>query len=85
MIKHREILRMANLGLSQRNIAGSLNCSRTTVAEVLRRAREEQLTWPLPPELSDPELAKKGVTRSLLWSEYCEECQSANTPTQKRS
>lgn len=56
MIKHREILRMANLGLSQRNIAESLNCSRTTVAEVLRRAREEHLTWPLPPELSDPEL-----------------------------
>ena len=103
MIKHREILRMANLGLSQRNIAESLNCSRTTVSEVLRRAREEQLAWPLPPELSDPELvqilfphkgrastrkepdyeqihtelAKKGVTLSLLWSEYCEECQSA--------
>ena len=103
MTKNREILRMANLGLSQRNIAESLSCSRTTVAEVLRRAREEQLTWPLPPELSDPELAqilfphkgrvstrkepdyeqvhtelaKKGVTLSLLWSEYCEECQSA--------
>ena len=100
---------MANLGLSQRNIAESLNCSRTTVAEVLRRAREEQLTWPLPPELSDPELeqilfphkgrastrkepdyeqvhtelAKKGVTLSLLWNEYCEQCHSAvETPYQ---
>ena len=109
MIKHREILRMANLGLSQRNIAESLSCSRTTVAEVLRRAREEQFTWPLPPELSDPELAqilfphkgrastrkepdyeqvhtelaKKGVTLSLLWNEYCEQCHSAvETPYQ---
>ena len=104
MTKHREILRMASLGFSQRNIAGSLNCSRATISEVVKRARQEQLHWPLPPELSDGELEKilfphkgrestrkepdyeyihkelsrKGVTLSLLWTEYCEECHSAS-------
>ncbi len=100
MTKHREILRMASLGFSQRNIAESLSCSRMTIAEVVKRARQEKLSWPLPPELSDAdlekilfphkgrestrkepdyeyvhkELSRKGVTLSLLWSEYCEGC-----------
>lgn len=100
MTQYREILRLESLGLSQRNIAGSVRCSRNTAAEVIRRAKQQQLVWPLSLELTDAvldkllfpdkgrestratpdyehihkELAKCGVTLSLLWSEYCEEC-----------
>ena len=59
MTKHREILRMANLGLSQRNIAERLSCSRTTVAEVLRRARIE-FALPLCNKMDNWGIAEKG-------------------------
>jgi transposase len=102
MTEYREILRLHSLGLSQRNIAGSVSRSRDTVAEVLSRAARHSPQWPLPPELTDAELhrilfpekqkglgvarmpdfervhkelAKSGVTMTLLWDEYCRECQ----------
>lgn len=90
------------MGLSQRSIASSCQCSRNTVSEVLARANQRELTWPLPEDVADAdlqhllfperaqgssqsrkipdcenihrELAKSGVTLSLLWSEYCEVC-----------
>lgn len=103
MINYREILRLNSLGLSQRNIAGSVQCSRNTVREVVRRAKLNQLVWPLPLEQTDKELekllfpekgvsstrkvpdydyihkemGKQSVTLSLLWSEYCEECEES--------
>lgn len=103
MTQYREILRLDSLGFSQRSIAGSVQCSRNTVAEVVRRAKQQQLSWPLPLDLTetnlerllfpdkakassrkDPdyeyvhkELARNGVTLSLLWSEYCEECSAS--------
>ena len=40
MSKYREILRLAGLGFSNRNIALSVPCSRNTVAKVLRRAQD---------------------------------------------
>ena len=40
MTKYREILRLAGLGFSNRNIALSVPCSRNTVAKVLRRAQD---------------------------------------------
>ncbi|MGN0646947.1 MAG: hypothetical protein ACI4J9_08330 [Mogibacterium kristiansenii] len=40
MTKYREILRLSSLGFSNRNIALSGPCSRNTVAKVLKRAQE---------------------------------------------
>lgn len=98
MTKYREILRLKSQGMSNRGIATSCQCSRNTVADVLKKSVELSVEWPLPEELSDidlkqilfpekgssvairqspdcewihKELAKNGVTLSLLWSEYC--------------
>ena len=38
MVRYREILRLTALGISQRGIAGSVGCSKTTVQEVQRKA-----------------------------------------------
>ena len=40
MTKYREILRLSSLGFSNRNIALSVPCSRNTVSNVLKRAKE---------------------------------------------
>jgi transposase len=100
MTKYREILRLHSQGISSRNIAESLKCSRNTIKKVLERASAEQLNWPLPNNMSDrhleqklagkrernlkrkipdfdyvhQEMARSGVTLSLLWNEYCESC-----------
>ena len=50
MTQYRQILRLHSQGLSQRNIAQSCQCSRNTVAAVLQRAREANLSWPLEVE-----------------------------------
>ncbi len=43
MLKAREILRLKyQIGLSLRDIAKSCNCGKSTVSEVLERARKEQ-------------------------------------------
>lgn len=105
MTKYREILRLSSMGLSQRSIASSCQCSRNTVSEVLSRAIQKEVAWPLSEDVVDEdlqnmlfpekaqqassrklpdcehlhrELAKSGVTLSLLWSEYCEVCRLSN-------
>ena len=104
MTKYREILRLKSMGFSQRSIATSCQCSRNTVSNVLSRASQKGLTWPLPEDFAEGdlqhllfpekvqtssrktpdcehihrELAKSGVTLSLLWSEYCEVCRLSN-------
>ncbi|HZK53187.1 MAG TPA: helix-turn-helix domain-containing protein, partial [Desulfosporosinus sp.] len=47
MTNYREILRLHSQGISQRSIATSCACSRNTVAKVLLRADEMNLSWPL--------------------------------------
>ena len=50
----REVLRLKWVGgLSDRKIAQSLQISRPTVAEYVRRAQAAGLSWPLPPSLDD--------------------------------
>ena len=97
---YREILRLAKLGYSQRSIAASAGCARSTVQRVLERAGSnphtleellalsdkgiQQALFPassIPSTRKPPDyervhrkLAKNGVTLSLLWNEYCEEC-----------
>lgn len=58
MTNYREILRLHSRGISQRSIADSCQCSRNTVARVLERAREVNVSWPLKSDLTDSELEK---------------------------
>jgi transposase len=55
MLKAREILRLKHeTGLSLREIGKACGCGKTTVAEVLNRAKEAGITWPI--EVSDKKL-----------------------------
>ena len=59
MTKYRDILRLHSQGISSRNIAESLKCSRNTIRKVLERATTEHLSWPLQDNLSDSLLEQK--------------------------
>ena len=60
MRKIREVLRLKwSLKLSDQQIAESCRLSVSTVWEYVRRAREADLSWPLPEALSDAELEQK--------------------------
>jgi transposase len=110
MTNYREILRLNSLGILKQNIAKACECSRNTVANVIKTAVEKGLEWETATGLSNKELAerlfpgvqakpvytipdwncvhremaKSGVTLSLLWEEYCEQCwQSKEIPYKK--
>ena len=53
MTKYREILRLQSLGFSERNIAQSCGVSRNTVAKVLKKAAEINISWPLDFDMTD--------------------------------
>lgn len=53
MIKYREILRLASMGVSQRSIAESCACGQSTVSDVLKAATKHKIEWPLPDEMDD--------------------------------
>ena len=57
MTNYREILRLDSIGLNKTEIAASCGYSRNTVSSTLRRAEECGLSWPLPAEMSDHQLA----------------------------
>ncbi|MEO8767281.1 MAG: IS21 family transposase, partial [Nitrosospira sp.] len=60
MRKIREVLRLKfELDLSERQIAKSTQTSRSTVGEYLRRFAISGLSWPLPPALSDTDIAAR--------------------------
>ncbi len=103
MTNYREILRLDALGIKKQDIAAACECSRNTVANVLKRAAECGLNWEqvqdwnnkellnrlFPPNVArvaykmpdydyvHREMAKSGVTLSLLWLEYCDQCREA--------
>lgn len=57
MRKIREVLRLSlECGLSSRTIARSCRIARSTVGEYLRRAKEAEISWPLPEGLDDGRL-----------------------------
>lgn len=56
MIKYREILRLHAQDLSNRGIASSCGCSKNTVGDVLKRANERGIAWPLEKEDTDTKL-----------------------------
>ena len=59
MTKYREILRLHSLGINQTGIAQSCGCARKTVRNVLNRAKELNITWPLRADLTDADLEKQ--------------------------
>ena len=59
MTKYREILRLQSLGINQTGIAKSCGCARKTVRKVLNRAKELDISWPLPVDTTDAELEKR--------------------------
>ena len=59
MRKIKEVLRLNASGISNRKIARSLNQSRPSVANYLRRAADAGLAWPLPPGLSDTAIEQR--------------------------
>ena len=56
MTKYREILRLQSLGFSERNIAQSCGVSRNTVAKVLKKAAEINISWPLDFDMTNSAL-----------------------------
>lgn len=58
MTKYREILRLASLGINQTGIASSCGCARKTVRNVLNRAKELDIAWPLKADTTDADLEK---------------------------
>ncbi len=65
MRKIKEIMRLRyECGLSNRQIAGSINISSGTVSRYLSKITAANIQWPLPEELSEDELEAKVFTRS---------------------
>ena len=64
MIRYRDILRLSAAGFDKTDVATSCGCHRNTVANVLRRAEEKGLKWPLPKEMDDRQVYR------LLWAEH---------------
>jgi len=58
MLKTREVLRLRHkLGLSLREIGQACNCGKTTVSEILTRAKKVEIVWPI--DLSDKQLMSR--------------------------
>ena len=58
MTNYREILRLYSQGLSQRSIAASCECGKSTVQRTITRAQEHGIMWPLPPSMTDEQLRR---------------------------
>jgi len=59
MTKYREILRIHSLGINQTGIAESCGCARKTVRNVLNRAKELDIAWPLKADITDADLERQ--------------------------
>lgn len=75
MTQYREILRLHKQGISGRDIAASLSCSRNTVSATLQAAEVLGITWPLPDSVSDSELSErlfpeKGIEHSRKFPDF---------------
>src|SRR5713226_2431587 len=55
----KEVLRLTAAGMSQRQIAHSLDSSNGVVAKYQAAAQRASLSWPLPAELDDEDLAQR--------------------------
>ena len=68
MTKYREILRLQSLGFSERNIAQSCGVSRNTVAKVLKKAAEINISWPLDFDMTDSALEELMILSILVYT-----------------
>jgi len=59
MRKIKDVLRLHAAGLSQRHIATSLKLSNGVVCKYLRLAQTAGVSWPLPPQWNDQDLAQR--------------------------
>jgi transposase len=59
MRKIRDVLRLRAGGMSKRQIAASLSIGPTAAGEIVRRARQAGLHWPLPEDMSDEALEQR--------------------------
>jgi len=59
MRKIKDVLRLHAAGLSQRHIATSLKLSNGVVCKYLRLAQAAGVSWPLPPQWNDQDLAQR--------------------------
>jgi transposase len=59
MRKIREVLRLRSEGYSERDIARSVGCARSSVQICLWRAERAGISWPMPPELDEGELEER--------------------------
>ena len=53
MINYREILRLVSLGYSQCSIASGAKASRNTVSEMLKKAKQLDIYWPLVDDVTN--------------------------------
>ena len=58
MTNYREVLRLYDQGLSQRSIASSCGCSKSTVQRAIALVKEHGLTFPLASEFTNERLTK---------------------------
>lgn len=58
MVDYREILRLKDLNHSIRGIAGIVHSSRDEVSEVLSKAEEKGIHWPIDSSVSNYDLAE---------------------------
>jgi len=59
MRKNRDVLRLRAGGMSKRQIAASLSIGPTAAGEIVRRARQAGLRWPLPDDMSNEALEQR--------------------------
>ncbi|WP_434509805.1 hypothetical protein [Desulfitobacterium sp. AusDCA] len=59
MTSYKEILRLHSIGINNSRIAFGCSCSRTTVINVLQRAKDQGLSWQTVAEMSDKELSQR--------------------------
>lgn len=62
----REILRLKSQGLSERNIATSLKCSRNTVSKVVQRSNELGIRWPFDADYNNGELEEQFFPKEVM-------------------
>lgn len=56
MVNYREIIRLKSQDYSNTRVATSTGSSRNTVAEVWQLTQDKDLKWPIPDELTNPDL-----------------------------
>jgi len=71
MRKIREVLRLQAEGFSEREIARSVGCARSSVQICLWRAKQAGVAWPLSPEQDEAKLEALLYPRRLSISIIC--------------